>query len=260
MSRSQRLRSRLPGLLALLAVAAALNIIIAWACVLWSPTRSWGVTIDSSFDRNGLARPGTRNLLRIWRVPGYPLPPEPDVWIYRSIRGHIESGLGVRHTQLSMSVDRLRQGTSPFPNSNHVLVIECGWPLRCLITDHARVHPSMWSVDRVGTSAHQARYYAPDHAGNWDGAFQAPLWLGGNPITPTRGAPWFPLPYHVRPWHFAANTLLYFAVLATPGWVLRRVRVARRERRGLCVKCGYDVGELPVCPECGTARVRHSLS
>ena len=59
------------------------------------------------------------------------------------------------------------------------------------------------------------------------------------------------LPLHPI-WHgFAVNTLFYAVVLwlLIPGpFVLRRfVRI----KRGLCVKCGYPMGESGVCTECG---------
>ncbi len=63
------------------------------------------------------------------------------------------------------------------------------------------------------------------------------------------GTGWIPL----RPmWPgFAVNTIFYATILwlLIPGpFVLRRFF---RRRRGLCVKCGYPVGESGVCTECG---------
>ncbi len=52
---------------------------------------------------------------------------------------------------------------------------------------------------------------------------------------------------------FAANTLLYGAVLAAIAWCARYVRRARRLRRGQCPACGYPRGTSPVCTECGEA-------
>ncbi len=55
---------------------------------------------------------------------------------------------------------------------------------------------------------------------------------------------------------FALNTLVYgtaaFGVITSVGGIRR----SRRRRHGLCVRCGYDVGGLAVCPECGTATGR----
>jgi hypothetical protein len=41
-------------------------------------------------------------------------------------------------------------------------------------------------------------------------------------------------------------------------WLLRRRRVRRRIRRGLCPACGYDVRASPGrCPECGSATPKY---
>ena len=59
---------------------------------------------------------------------------------------------------------------------------------------------------------------------------------------------------------FAIDTLFYAVVLWLPfaPFTLRR---AIRRKRGLCIKCGYDLrhAEHEVCPECGAARDRISL-
>lgn len=55
---------------------------------------------------------------------------------------------------------------------------------------------------------------------------------------------------------FALNTLVYgggaFGVITSAGAIRRR----RRRRYVVCVQCGYDVGGLAVCPECGSATGR----
>ena len=51
-------------------------------------------------------------------------------------------------------------------------------------------------------------------------------------------------------WLIALFPFLYPTVLVFRGPLRRR----RRRRRGLCLKCGYDLRGLPEprCPECGT--------
>ncbi len=59
---------------------------------------------------------------------------------------------------------------------------------------------------------------------------------------------------------FAVNTLLYAAGLwlLVPGpFVLRRFL---RERRGLCPKCAYPMGESSVCTECGRELPKHAVA
>ena len=50
---------------------------------------------------------------------------------------------------------------------------------------------------------------------------------------------------------FALNTAFYatlaFLLWSTPGFVKR----TRRRRRGQCLICGYDLGGIATCPECG---------
>ncbi len=64
------------------------------------------------------------------------------------------------------------------------------------------------------------------------------------------------LPYHVIWPGFAINTAFYAAIL----WLLTlgpfTARSFIRRRRGLCIKCGYDLrGDLSSgCPECGWRR------
>ena len=52
-----------------------------------------------------------------------------------------------------------------------------------------------------------------------------------------------------------ANTLFYAALAMTPMVLLRWRRTRWRRARGLCVACGYELGEgVGVCPECGFGR------
>ena len=99
-------------------------------------------------------------------------------------------------------------------------VTEAGWPFRCLEGSQST---------------------AREH-------FSGPglLWIG------IRGSP--SMPYHPRWTAFVCNALLYAALL----WPLflvapRTIRRHRRARRGLCLACGYPVGESAVCSECGKA-------
>ncbi len=71
--------------------------------------------------------------------------------------------------------------------------------------------------------------------------------MGGNYALSQRALPLRPI------WPgFAINTIFYAAILWMPfaPFVLRRFI---RRKRGLCIKCGYDLrgAEHEVCPECG---------
>jgi hypothetical protein len=54
----------------------------------------------------------------------------------------------------------------------------------------------------------------------------------------------------IPPWSF----LVLFGVYPTIAFIHPRLRRWRRRRKGLCVKCGYDLtgNESGVCSECGT--------
>ena len=120
--------------------------------------------------------------------------------------------------------------------SNALFVMEqaAGWPLLCLRLD-------------------ESRFYGDDRASRY---------------SKTRGRlelPWFEPPWrNAVPYHpiwpgFAINTLFYAAIV----WVLWSspftARRMIRRKRGLCIKCGYDLrgtsgggsGGGGVCPECG---------
>ncbi|MCA9310143.1 MAG: hypothetical protein KDA21_03000 [Phycisphaerales bacterium] len=66
---------------------------------------------------------------------------------------------------------------------------------------------------------------------------------------PDRGLPLIPL------WSGFALDALIFGALLWGGWgLLSGTRRARRRRRGRCAWCGYDLGDLATCPECGRER------
>ncbi len=60
-----------------------------------------------------------------------------------------------------------------------------------------------------------------------------------------------PLPYRPIWPDFAVNTLFYAAILSLLICGLFALRRLIRRKRGQCVKCGYPLGNSPVCTECG---------
>lgn len=161
------------------------------------------------------------------------LPPAPR-WMVRclggSIRGTSERWAG--GVRITSCYAPRSDGTHPYLGEH-----EAGWPLRAL-------------------------------EGRWMGDLNAPGWRG-EPKLPDRGVLKLPVPGDAPRWvprvlllipvwpGFLINSLLYAAVLwggtvgARRGWVAARSR--GRRRRGRCVGCGYAVGGLGVCPECGAA-------
>jgi hypothetical protein len=62
-----------------------------------------------------------------------------------------------------------------------------------------------------------------------------------------------PIPLQLLWVGFAINTIFYGVLLWLAMLGLLRARRVRRRKRGLCIKCGYDLRgtEHEVCPECG---------
>ncbi len=115
-----------------------------------------------------------------------------------------------------------------------------GWPLLVLWSKRL-----VWFQDLDGT----------DHDMFTEGAIELPL----SPFSGPRGPMTKALP--LRPiWPgFAINTIFYAAIL----WLLTlgpfTVRRMIRRKRGLCIKCGYDLrgAEHEDCPECGVTTGLH---
>ena len=59
------------------------------------------------------------------------------------------------------------------------------------------------------------------------------------------------IPLRPRPIPFVVNWTFYTFILLTPCLVLSLVRKKLRRDRGLCRKCGYEITDLKICPECG---------
>lgn len=70
--------------------------------------------------------------------------------------------------------------------------------------------------------------------------------------------PWqstsYPVPLRVVPMNLIWNSGFY-AIVGSAAWImLRTLRRWTRRRAGRCISCGYEMGNLPICPECGTSR------
>ena len=115
----------------------------------------------------------------------------------------------------------------PFPIRDRLAVEGRGWPMIAL-----------WSTRSSSPGDHK-----------YEGIIRVPL----PPFEPNQ----FParvLPIRPAWFGFAINTLFYAAILwllcLGPVFALRRFI---RARHGLCLACGYPMGESGVCTECGKA-------
>ncbi len=126
------------------------------------------------------------------------------------------------------------------------VVVGYGWPWICVVAE------AQTTVDADGTYVNLTRHGT---ARPVSVMANTPLpkprkgsaWLCGLNLGNGHGAP-------IRPaWSgLLRNTLLYGAI----AWLLTLaafdVRFARRIITKRCLRCGYDVGDLSACPECGT--------
>lgn len=233
----------------MLLLAAAINWVVAWACVLWSPREDWGMSISTSLDN------GTPASAAAWGRLAWA--DDPSIWREdrdwsREVHIRRESGFGVLISRMMLDKQWPMRRGSGLTKVARVTLVECGWPWLGLAARHALVNPDPRQV----YPEENARWPASlaDSPSNWRGALQAPEFMDGREVAPWIGAAaWFPLPYGIRPLGFAASTLFWLAVLASPGIVFRTARRVVRLRRGRCVGCGYDVKDLARCPECGQA-------
>lgn len=115
-----------------------------------------------------------------------------------------------------------------------VRIVSWGWPRASLGVVWMRKEPITMDAEGMPRRERGVRGGLPMPA-----QFQRGPWANRLPIMPMWPG-------------FAVNTFLYAvisgAVLFGPGATKR----ALRRRRGLCLKCGYDVAGLQACPECGT--------
>lgn len=129
---------------------------------------------------------------------------------------------------------------------------EFGWPMR-----------SMYFTDGFALSNWQAR--TPTAVQPPMPRVDSPEWREGFLVRVDRlpGAAAWPfgparLPTSVLPLGFVVNWLSFAAALFCAVLVLQKLgkltAAAVRRRRGLCGGCGYEIGDLVVCPECGSGR------
>jgi ankyrin repeat protein/DNA-directed RNA polymerase subunit RPC12/RpoP len=128
---------------------------------------------------------------------------------------------------------------------------EAGWPTRCLRCS--------WETgdERLDTPGERIRggLFASHWTlpwGGWHGSYSSAgfsvEYEVALPLTPM----WAGLAINATFW--AAIWFVAFQVVPLPIWLWRRKRWKKRERRGLCARCGYelDIADDPVttCPEC----------
>jgi hypothetical protein len=200
-------------------LGAATTCVVAWSCALWSP---------------------------ITRRGADPPDPGPDYWPY-------DEGFGTSRDRgfgYSIEVERIPR---EFENTEGGIdfvgweicslpVRDAGWPLRSLRSVVRAYHDP---ADRNGYGPALSypalpigelvrRGYPTD---------RLPAWLGARP--------WRRVPLVPQPVGFGVDSVVFAGMwwvgLTAPVALVRR----RRRRLGRCAACGYELGGLETCPECG---------
>ncbi len=108
--------------------------------------------------------------------------------------------------------------------------IACGWPLRAFT--------ARWEVSRTGLYVGaivnvQHGFLGPGRGSQRTVIPYSPIWTG-----------------------LLGNITALGASAAGLAWLARSAVRLRRRRSGRCESCGYEVGTLDACPECGRGRAR----
>ena len=125
-----------------------------------------------------------------------------------------------------------------FNSANPWVVDTQGWPFPSLCARYTGLSQANWDVHlavpvghkpKGGTTPPSAQYW-------WLGNWRAPPVLALRPVWPG----------------FAFNTLFYTAIFASLIWSVFATRRCVRKRHKRCLACGYPLGRLEICTECGT--------
>lgn len=190
------------------------NVLIAWACALWSVRLTPSAMRTSGTEFNST-----------W-------PNEvPEDWKnYRRPGCDRTNAIGLTHTICNGVVDY---------ESNPLRTLTCirkdaGLPFRCLsITIYFE---GMGPPNEPVTLRTRLLMGIP---AKWSKAPPGVILIRRLPVWPD------PLP-------FATNSIFYAVIASVSFASLAALKIRRRRRLGLCVNCAYNLGTLPRCPECGT--------
>ena len=233
------MRRWIPKLVLFLLLGAIVNVAVAWGCATWSALKLVSGPL--------VERP-TEADQRWWQqvVPAGAAPRASVVWRSRGFGCDSLLILGDRSGEAVFQEDPSGQstfGASINAKMDRATLVRTGWPWRSgagerwdlgisLMTPFPMLgyKVTTWRDADLQTSAV---------------SFDRPTWLGGSSFRLLPLRPIWP--------GFAINTLFYAVLLClfTLGPVTTR-RLIRR-KRGLCIKCGYDLRhvEHEACPECG---------
>ena len=209
-------RSRLHlwlGTLLYLAIGGVVTVLVSWALMVWGEYAFGGIEHDPDPS--------------VVRDIGLGVPDDWDIHTIVVSKG--TGTLGVLVTEMHWMGST--PGMSTESGNRSVQVIDAGWPKRAMRmrgpvdTRDPGLEP--WATIRKGLPVDTGR--------SGSGLWELP-----------RG-----LPLSVLPLGFFVNSCLYGCAAAFVVMIWKAVRFVRRFRRGRCVWCGYELGGVQPCPECG---------
>ena len=224
------MKRRLFKLALFLILGAIVNVGVSWWCELSTDTL---LTIgEIKLDQDEAIWPSYLNDLNL------PLPVVANL--------EIVEGVGISFIEIRSFPRSYQELLSLGKDEMFLLdVIKCGWPLRSMVV-------------------HRFLFIGPQKDEKMEEIFGLAGWYTGFvppesfPVTGPRGG--HHLPIMLIPGAFILNTLLYTIILwitlAGPVILYHTSRRCLRIKRGLCIKCGYNLrgGSEQGCPECGWGR------
>jgi hypothetical protein len=244
--------------LVVLAAAVLLEMFVAWACVLWSPTQLAPTAVTAQLRRVGLGPAWDSPRRPITVRAGIGVRQWGGIWMVRFVPGH---------PALSPSREEVLQaagttaGASVTLQMLHLRGVEAGFPFRSHRWNSDAILPRLtpeymaWTQlvqDRQGVVhepqdfSFRGRYErsAVSLGVNTDAV---PKWLRPRSDATLPVMPLWP--------EYAANLLIYSILVATAWYSGAACRRRFRCLQGSCRGCGYDMTGLSRCPECGTMEV-----
>ena len=226
-----------------LALGAAINILVAWGCVLWSPASagplpplSTSLAVDRREPERAEEAWGPAESSRVFAGFGYT---ELDqLWVLRKAADGSFGPMG-REEFAELRRQNNLAGIPPRPIKLRIVTLRrgaAGWPWPALQwrTSGSKPLPPLADATLSGRlrepllSTNVLRGYLGIHTDR-----SIPLW----PAWPGT----------------VLNTLLFAVLVGIAARGIAQLRRHLRRRRGLCPHCAYPIGISPVCAECGAA-------
>lgn len=243
LERSLRLRKRIVRASVFLLLGAVVNVGVAWGSAIWVEFGYQGPTnFDYFADWEGTSRFPSYTALRWWRMSAC------RVEVYK-----VDYSGGVPGTNTATFDELIPNWGQDFL---HIPELDD------IVPDRWTYDPLAWgdrAVDARGWPCLAVWGGIRPPSGPWsNGAAASQDWMVRGAIPLSQYSPkgrnyvalkWLP---YLPVWPgFAINSMFYAATI----WLLftgpRTLRRWRRLRRGLCVACGYPVGQSATCTECG---------